>query len=249
MSARRPVRWTMAEGVIGNTWPLVMPDFRVRFHADRPKWEIGRLRSCAELMRPGMVVVDAGAEHGDFTALYRTWVGEAGDVIPVEPAAHYWPFIRRTLEANGFKRPPALAFEGFAGAESRGLGDRTLYRGAWPRSASGPGLPDGGFRHLAQHDHIPSIRLDELPRYGVVPDAIVSDVEGAEWHLLDGARGLLATVRPILWVSVHEPTMAEWYDRTLDDLLALTGEYGYRARELPQHGEIETFWLFEPEEA
>src|SRR5688572_22118125 len=91
---------------LNGRYPLIVPDFRAAFWNDRPNWEIGRMESCAELMKPGMVVFDLGAEHGDMTSAYKSWVGPEGDVIPVEPAAHYWEFIRKTWEANRFNRPP-----------------------------------------------------------------------------------------------------------------------------------------------
>ncbi len=103
-----------APGRINDRWELMLLPHRITFHRDRHQWEAGRLAHCAERMTPGMVIYDVGAECGDFTALYRTWVGSAGAVVPVEPQPAYWPAIRAHWEANGGGAPEAW-FPGFAG--------------------------------------------------------------------------------------------------------------------------------------
>lgn len=230
---------TYGHGVVNDLYPLVMPDFRVRFHAERPNWEKGRLQSCHDLMGDGMVVYDIGAEHGDFTALYASW---GCTVIPIEPAAHYWPFIRGTFEANNLGVPP-YCFEGLVGDEEvRDRGGQAC-AGVWPDSAFGAGVADGGFLHLAHDVTMRRTTVDKIAEV-TPPDALVIDIEGAEWHALAGAKETLRDRKPLVWVSVHEPTMLEWYDRTLGDIFALMDSVGYSGLELPHHGEGETFWLF-----
>lgn len=245
----------MERGLINDLYPLVMSPDRVEFHAARPKWEKGRLESCAELMKPGHVIIDVGAECGDFTSLYRTWVGDMGTVIPVEPQPAYWPSIRQTWEANGFTEPPRAWFPGFA-ADFNSLDtfrdeletEHHWPADAWPPCSNGTIIPDFGFRHLAQQAaDTPAVRMDTFcETAGISPDAIVFDIEGAEWHALVGCHGLMVGCRPLIWVSVHEPTMAAWYGKALADILDLAKAVDYTATELPHHGEGETFWLLAP---
>lgn len=235
---------TYVDALINDRHEIVLPDFRRDFHADRPKWEVGRLDSCAELMTPGMVVYDIGAEHGDFTALYKKWVGDEGDVIPIEPAGHYWPFIRGTWEANALAPDPEICFRGLI-ADARASRTLAEVTHGWPRVTLGKGIPDGGFLHLAHDITSRRATIDDLASHKP-PDAIVIDIEGAEWHALNGATNTLSFDQPIVWVSVHEPTMAEWYSKTLDDIHDLMAGFGYDGEELPHHGEGETFWLFRP---
>lgn len=228
-----------ADGLICERWPLIMPDFRVTFHAERPKWEIGRLEHMADRVDKDMVAWDVGAEHGDFTALYRTW---GAVVVPVEPAPAYWPCIRQTYEANGFGPPPAC-FRGFAADVSRGGRVRL---GGWPPESVGPVVADPGFRHLAYHaKQIPCITLDDLAHVAPTPDVLSIDVEGAEWHVLSGAQDLLEMQPVLVYVSVHPPTMRNWYARTPADLISLMHEVGYEGSQLPHHGEAEEFWVWE----
>lgn len=228
------------QGLINDRWPLAMPDFRVEFHAERPKWELGRLADAFDRLRPGMRVFDVGAEHGDFTALYRTWVGP--DVIPVEPSTPYWPCMRHTFEANNMGPPPAW-FAGFAADTTARLGVDYGENG-WPSMADGAVRADPGFQHLAQGDHLARITLDDLSRLVGLPDVIMMDIEGAEWHALLGCRDLLRYKPVLAYISVHEPTMLDWYGKTLEDLHVLMDDVGYTGELLPGHGEIETFWLY-----
>jgi FkbM family methyltransferase len=232
---------TFEPGLICERWKLMLPDFRVAFHAARPKWEIGRLEHMADRVQPGMVVYDVGAEHGDFTALYRTW---GADVVPVEPAPAYWPCIRQTYEANGFG-PPRAWFSGFAADRDwdikRGFGER-----GWPRSSTDSVIADPGFFHLAYHARmVPGVTVDRLAVMTLAPDVLSVDVEGAEWHVLHGARETLTRRDVLVYISVHEPTMRNWYDRGLDDLHGLMREAGYEGVQLPHHGEGEDFYFYE----
>lgn len=240
------------ETLINGIWAVELLQHRKDFHDARPKWERGRLEHCAERMSPGMVVYDIGAEEGDFTSLYRRWVGPTGDVIPIEPQPAYWPAIRATWELNGFP-PPAAWFPGFAGPETTidQFGSKLLTAGwpgaEWPTYSKKKIQPDFGFRHLAQQaDTTPQVRMDTFAEMaGVYPDAIVMDIEGAECQALEGTVDLLLTVKPLVWVSVHEETMWNWYHNTLDDIHRFMSECKYVGKELPHHGEGETFWFFE----
>ena len=114
-------------------------------------------------MEPGMTVYDLGAESGDFTALYRSWVGPSGLVVAVEPSPPYWPSIRQTWEANDFGPPPAW-FSGFVSDVTDltppldEMADQRENDGTgWPQSSNGPVVPDFGFRHLCQ-------QADSTPR-------------------------------------------------------------------------------------
>lgn len=231
----------MTPTLINGEYPIVLPDFRKEFHDARPNWERGRLAHAREHLQPGMRVFDIGAEHGDFTALYQSWVGQDGSVIPVEPSVRYWPCIKATYEANAFPAPP-WSFVGFA---ADGTSDVVQVCKGWPIQTHGEVVADPGFCHLAQQaDSIPSIAVDDLAYLVGDPDVLMIDVEGAEWHVLKGAEGALRN-RPVLVnVSVHEPTMLDWYGRTLADLHELMHDYGYSGEELPHFGEGETFWVY-----
>lgn len=239
------------ECLLNGRFPLIVPDFRKTFWDERPHWHQGLLESCFELMQPGMTVYDIGAEHGDLSAVYRKFVGPDGDVISVEPAAWYWPFIRGTFEANSFP-PPEMSFVGLIG--DKDVGDRPFESG-WPPESEGEGIPDGGFIHLRHAaKKYTQTTIDQLAVWTNV-DAIVLDIEGAEWNALNGARGALERCRPIVFVSVHDVgdgagwngPLLDWYGKTPDDIHNFMSEYGYSHELLPSHGEGESFHYYSPQ--
>ena len=240
---------TIHDGKINGRWDLKLLGHRVSFHRERPGWEAERLATCFEMMAPGMTIYDLGAEVGDFTALYGMWVGPTGTVVPVEPSPQSWPSIKTHWYANGL--PPIKAFfPGFVSdvtdlSPMEHIRDpRIVDRSGWPECASNQIRPEFGFRHLAQQTaDTPQITLDDLvARTGLIPDAIVMDIEGAEFSALKGCRQVLERDRPIMWVSVHPQTMRDWYEAELDDILHLMDDVEYDAELLGEDSEM--YWLF-----
>lgn len=240
----------MVAATINDRWQLELLEHRRKFHAERPRWEQGRLDAMCDTIRDladvgayRPVVWDVGAEEGDFTALYRTW---GARLVAIEPQPAYWPAIRATWELNGFDDWP-VCVEGFAAHDSA---DNTpICYGYWPDASDGPIQPDYGFRHLAQDTSTPRITIDDLAGFlgsSWYPDVVTIDVEGAEWHVLDGAADLLSEVAPVVYVSVHEPTLWNWYERTPAQIDELMDDLGYDARWLDHHGEAETFREYVP---
>lgn len=239
--------------LINDIYEIILPDFRRTFHAERAAWEKGRLEHCAETMKPGMTIIDCGAEVGDFTSWYRQLVEPYGHVIPIEPAEHQWSFIKGTLEANGFLDPPIVSWPGFVG--NRDTGPRVTCRNTWPTCAFDNGVADGGFFHLRDDKRHSAIRLDDLCAINALhPDVIVIDTEGSEFKVLEGCGNVLVNDKPLIYVSVHDVgddagwpgPLQGWYGKTVDDIHNLMGGFGYSWELLPGHGEGERFFFYHP---
>lgn len=231
---------------INSKYDIWLTPDRDEFHAKRPDWEGERLADCHETMTEGMTVWDIGAECGDFTALYHLWVGPTGTVIPIEPSPPYYPAIRAHWEANNLPKLKAY-FPGFVFDKDQlepPMRDATYSHtfpapDGWPYCSVGEVIPDFGFRHAAQQTHhTPTLTIDTLVTHlGSVPDVIVMDIEGAECHALEGARNTLKSIRPILYVSIHQPTMLDWYERRIGDIMDLMSEHNYSAELLGMDAE------------
>lgn len=237
---------------INDRYDIMLTPDRREFHLERPGWEKERLDHCVEHIKEGMVVYDLGAESGDFTALYHLWVGPEGTVVPVEPQPAYWPQIRCHWEHNNL--PPIRGyFGGFASRQTNlipPIDDGHLDKmerqpSGWPQCSIGEIIPDFGFRHLAQQtDHTPEVRIDALVGLlNIKPDVIVMDIEGAEYNALRGMPATLVELHPLLYVSIHQPTMADWYDATLDQLLTYMAQQGYTGEKLGEGSE--EYWVFQ----
>lgn len=234
---------------INNRWDVQVLPHRYAWHTARESWEADRLSSCAVRIEPGMTVWDVGAEEGDFTSLYRQWVGDKGRIVAVEPSPGYWPAIRATWEANGYPEVPGW-FAGFMSdvtAEPTKKSDDAWSREAgedgWPKSSTWDISPDYGFRHLAPHaDIIPQITICDLAERFGVPDGIILDIEGAEHRALKGGLDLFAEHDVNVWASLHPVPLQEWYHADTAMIHEMMRSVGYRADYLGF--ESEQFWLY-----
>lgn len=221
-------------------WPVRLPAYRVAHCAQQPNWEEGRLLSMHAHLKPGDVLYDVGAEHGDLSALYGTWVQYhedvddendyqlRGGVVLVEGSDKFWPVIKATFEANGLA--PVGCYAGFASdvdspeeLRTPSWSDPTMtLAGQWPGWAT-DWEPAGfhGFKSLVESKQtIPNITFDSLWQGGMpslcadgcpAPTALTIDVEGAELRVLHGSERILRECRPLVWVSVHPTLIAHDY--------------------------------------
>jgi len=204
-------------------YTMRLPSHRAIQWLHNPDHERQRIAAMRQVIQPGDVVLDCGAEQGDISALIASWVPDGG-VVLVEPNPKVWPCIRATFEENGLQ-PPRASFLGFCAAES----DEVYGTYQWPVECDGIIDPAAGFAHLAEQDDIARVSMDDLIRLTeACPDVITIDVEGAELEVLKGAVFTLKHTRPTVFVSVHERFMAHHFGQRPADLYALFDRYDYR---------------------
>jgi len=80
-----------------------------------------------------------------------------------------------------------------------------------------------GSHYVTHGSDIPMVALDELDLPFV--DLIQLDIEGYEWHALDGARATLKRSRPLVQVELRG--FSERYGKGDQSIRDLLGEYGY----------------------
>lgn len=233
--------------MVNDRWPLVLPVHRARL-TSWPHWEKERLAAMYTAIRPGDLVIDVGAERGDFPALWTTW---GASVAMIEPNPAVWPNIKQVWDLNGLDSPVA-SFVGFAGevddpSRADWPGECSVVNG-WTRCVKGDVFEEGGFLHLDERPDCPIITLDSFAdtvsyfgthAVGAKPvDMVTMDIEGAELRAMLGATRLLTEDRPILFISVHPQFMMDRYHDTPDDLYCHLGKLGYSITILGQDHEI-----------
>ncbi len=137
------------------------------------------------LLRPGMTVVDVGANIGYYLLLAKQICGADARVICIEPSQENLPELKETIERNRMR--DVIVHE-------VALGDRDGEIGL--RSGINSGVVEGGGEY-----RVPVRRLDELIEERV--DFIKIDVEGFEGQVLLGAVELLKRWRPLLFLELH----------------------------------------------
>ena len=184
---------------------------------------------CA-ILKPGMVVIDVGANIGYFTLLAARRVSPKGKVVALEPFPESYELLEKNVRVNECSN--VIAVKLAAGARS---GSHTLYvheRRNWNTLAKREGPIVGELSVQVES-------LDALLAREDRVDVIRMDVEGAEYDVLLGARKTLLRHAPLLVMEVHPSLLGEVRYRGLRDLLL---EAGYEWWMAWQRWEDEIVW-------
>ncbi|HEU5202203.1 MAG TPA: FkbM family methyltransferase [Nitrospira sp.] len=134
-----------------------------------------------ERVRPGMRIVDIGANVGLYSTLLARLVGPNGHVHAFEPEPSLFRALQGNLQMNNLGNLTAV---------NAALGDRsgttTLYRS--PFNTGDNRL--GGLGQLGQRIDVQILRLDDALPFPSV-DFIKMDVQGYEMAVFEGMEGVL----------------------------------------------------------
>lgn len=151
-------------------------------------WEMWVTEAMTGFVRPGMRVVDVGANIGYYTFLLADLVGTAGHVTAVEPNPRMVSLLRRSLLANGMTSRVTLCEK--PAYDASGVAVTLHVPDEHPQNAALGGPEGEGGRRMR------TISLDDL--IGDAPvDFIKIDVEGAEERVWTGMSGILGRRKPL----------------------------------------------------
>jgi FkbM family methyltransferase len=163
--------------------------------------------------KPGMVVLDIGANIGAHCLRFARIVGEGGKVYAFEPTEYAYAKLQRNIALNKFSNiePYRVAL-----SNQNLLRQKIDYRSSWKTDgtqAQGVSVVD-------------FIRLDDwakgVPLVSV--DIIKIDVDGNEFSVLYGGRELLSRFKPIVIAEV-----GAWHFADIEtNPWAILYEMGYR---------------------
>ncbi|HEY8739381.1 MAG TPA: FkbM family methyltransferase [Candidatus Dormibacteraeota bacterium] len=153
------------------------------------------------LLRPGMNVVDAGANVGEYTLLAAQGAGPTGRVLAVEPNPLAAERLRRNLNLNRLDTVTvaACAVGRVAGAATLSYHPEDLRTGRILELVGGP--EEAGMRQQEVPMRPLADLVSELGWDRI--DAIKVDVEGAEADALQGAADLIEASRPAILFEVN----------------------------------------------
>ncbi|MHC1558261.1 FkbM family methyltransferase [Actinomycetospora sp. C-140] len=188
-----------------------------------------------DLVGPGDVCLDVGAEFGLYTHVLADLVGAGGAVHSFEPQRGAHRALTLGVRAAGLDHvhPHRLALGAAPGRQELSVPRR---RGlpVHGRAYLTAGARDAGpNREFAGH-RLESVAVDTLDAVvadlGLARVALVkADVEGAEGALVDGAVATLATHRPHLLLEIEDRHTSKYGLAAADLFDRLTGALGYRA--------------------
>lgn len=163
------------------------------------------LRLASEVVRPGQVVWDIGANLGLFSFAAAVAAGPEGHVLAVEPDSALVELLRRSAGLNGNGAP----IDVLPTAVADELGVARFHIGRRNRSTShldGFGTTQtGGIRMT---ELVPTVTLDWLAMYFRPPDVIKIDVEAAEVGVLTGGQNVLGKLPTVVCEVARETAAA-----------------------------------------
>lgn len=150
-------------------------------------------RLLLELIGPGMVVIEVGANIGDYTLAFADKCGPAGRVVAFEPSPETFAILCKNIELNGYRNvvPVNKAVSNAAGdaslfEDSESSGNTSLFRGVVPSPTSGIEV-----QATTLDDYVRSNGIGRL-------DFIKTDAQGSEYLILSGAANCLRRFRPVV---------------------------------------------------
>ncbi|MFN3309371.1 MAG: FkbM family methyltransferase [Anaerolineales bacterium] len=169
-----------------------------------------------ELVRPGQVAYDVGANVGYVTLLLARRVGQSGKVIAFEPFPENVERLKQNLSANANLAP----MEVVAAAVVDKTGTVTFLVGPSDDTGHVADASEGEMRP-GKTLTVEGIALDGLVfEQGYPPPQVIKlDIEGGEVTALRGMRRLLSEVHPLLLLETHSQACAE----TVWELLTQAG--------------------------
>jgi len=149
-----------------------------------------------EILKPGQVVIDIGANIGYYAFLEAKRVGESGRVYCLEPAPENFNLLQKNVVANQYNNMEV--FNAAAGAET---GTGTIYLS---KSHNQHALVSENVSGSAGSAPVMIYSLDDFLKGKPDPDLIRMDVEGLELDILKGMKSMLAQKKPLkLFIEVH----------------------------------------------
>ena len=161
-------------------------------------WEEWIVRHLKEYVKPGMNVLDLGANMGFYTLLLCELVGPEGHVTAFEPWPDYHELLVRNVELNGYSGRCTVVRK--AVCESSGTRALTFYRNA------GTGTLKGGEAFFEQHGiavpasetPVETVSLDDYLAANPRDIAFIKmDVDGSEPFVFQGMQSLLGRGGPL----------------------------------------------------
>jgi FkbM family methyltransferase len=232
LSRRLPARF--------NRLPLyVTPEASLRYWLSSSRFDPLLYDMAAELVEPGAIVWDIGANVGLFSFAAAALAGSSGSVLAVEPdfwLAHLLGRSSQRLKANGYSCANVKVLCGSVSDSVRiselQIAERERASNYLVEAAGS--TQTGGSR---QTQTTICMTLDSLLDYFPPPTVLKIDTEAHEAAVLRSAARLLKSARPKIWCEV--------LSENADEVTALLKDAGYElyGAQTQPHPRIERAWF------
>jgi FkbM family methyltransferase len=191
-------------------------------------FEPARSAALARRVKPGMTVLDIGANIGGHTLHLADAVGAAGRVYAFEPTAFAFAKLLRNLSLNPRLAARVVAQQCFLTGRGSGNDAPAQVWSSWPL-AGGRELHQKHCGALKSTQGARARTLDAvLSDYGdPIVDLVKLDVDGFECDVLAGATKMMSRSKPIFAVELA-PYILRERGSSLEELMSFFIPLGYR---------------------
>jgi FkbM family methyltransferase len=207
----------------------------------RGVWEPNVTRVLLRLLRPGMRVIEIGANVGYYTLLAGSCVGPSGSVLAFEANPDIAARLRRAVIVNGYQWWTSVVASAVAEREGRA----TLH--VLQRQHGSSGLfPRGSvylqaFNEVTRPLEVPVTTLDGFLGHDPAPvDLLKIDAEGTEPLIFDGMRGLLERSQHLRAVIEFTPRLIANAGRDAGAFLDTLASLGFHIDVIDARGGLRT---------
>jgi FkbM family methyltransferase len=154
----------------------------------------------SEVVTPGRVVYDVGANIGFFTIVCSRLAGSTGRVYAFEPMPESAATLRHNVALNALENTEVVekAASSAGGTAELLISEWSAFHALKSEGISAPERTRGAVE-------VETVTLDDFASKSDAgpPDVVKIDVEGAELEVIKGMTALLASKRPLLICELH----------------------------------------------
>jgi FkbM family methyltransferase len=207
-----------------HAFPIYRPLYAAyKAYADRGERELLK-----QVLFPGSIVVDAGANIGIYSEFLSRCVGPTGVVHSFEPSPDNFKRLRAVTHKLSNVRLNQIAVSDKTGTSLLYISEElNVDHRAYPK--------EGETRRTLS---IRTTRLDDYFKSGEHVDLIKMDLQGLELHALQGAKRVLADNADIKLLLEFCPLALEQAGANANDFIAALREKGMAIRQVSRKGLI-----------
>jgi FkbM family methyltransferase len=203
-------------------------------------WETHYATAFCNLLRPGNVVLDVGANHGFYSLIAATRIAPGGHVYAFEPSKGFYDLIKASVSVNGLDK--VVSVSNLALGESNGevtlAFDRQWSGGAHLEIAVAEGAKSAGQAGL-ERETVTCVSLDDYLGEKIEKiDIIKMDIEGAEGLALNGMRKLIDRSRNLKMMIEFCPAMMAHFERDAIFVVQFLESRGFMCWDISPDGSL-----------
>lgn len=186
-----------------------------------------------QLIKPGMTIIDAGANIGFYSLLASSYLGEKGKVFAFEPVPANYKKLESNIEQSQKKNIEVIKMGLWHKLDTLTFSlsdDMQDNQGSFTASET---------NSSGEKFSCPVVTLDQLVAEERIPqvDLIKMDIEGAELFALQGAQNTIEKYQPSFLMEINQEACDafSYPSQAIDELLLPLGYKIFRVSSLPEN--------------